>query len=115
MRSRYQELAGFGFALEPFGNRTYLLRSVPALLFDRDWAGVLRELVEAGSDGWSERLLISIACHSAVRAGQVLSDDEMRELVWDLGKAGLPHTCPHGRPTMIQISSGQIKKEFGRT
>jgi len=49
-----------------------------------------------------------------VRAGQSLSDDEMRELVLQLEKTSSPHTCPHGRPTLIHLSAGQLSKEFGR-
>ena len=56
-----------------------------------------------------------MACHSAVRAGQALTDDEMRELMRQLEQSAIPNTCPHGRPTMIHLSSGQLKKEFGRT
>jgi len=48
-----------------------------------------------------------------VRAGQVLTDDEMRELVRQLEQTNTPHTCPHGRPTMIHLSSGQLRREFG--
>ena len=55
-----------------------------------------------------------MACHSAVRAGQILTEDEMRELVRKLEQASLPHTCPHGRPTMIHLSLGQLRSEFGR-
>ncbi|MCX6000828.1 MAG: DNA mismatch repair protein MutL, partial [Chloroflexi bacterium] len=62
-----------------------------------------------------ERIAISLACHSAVRAGQLLSQEEMRELVRQLEKAKLPRTCPHGRPTMIHLSSGRLEKEFRRT
>jgi DNA mismatch repair protein MutL len=61
------------------------------------------------------RLAISIACHSAVRAGQVLNIDEMREMVRKLEQASLPHSCPHGRPTMIHLSLAQLEREFGRT
>ncbi len=57
----------------------------------------------------------SIACHGAVRSGQKLSDDEMRELVRQLEKVANPNTCPHGRPTMIHLSSKQLEKEFGRS
>ena len=59
--------------------------------------------------------MASIACHGAVRSGQALSDDEMRELVRQLEQAANPHTCPHGRPTMIHLSSAQLEKEFGRS
>jgi len=50
-----------------------------------------------------------------VRAGQVLSDTEMRELIRQLEQVALPNTCPHGRPTLIRLSSGQLAKEFGRS
>jgi DNA mismatch repair protein MutL len=69
-----------------------------------------------GGDGsdLAEKAAVSIACHGAVRSGQRLSDDEMRELVRQLERGDNPHTCPHGRPTMIHLSSGQLEREFGR-
>ncbi len=118
MKSCYQELAEFGFSLEPFGARTYLVRAVPGLLAD-SWAGMLRELLDSLSgearSNWEEKIVASIACHGAVRSGQALSDDEMRELVRQLEQAANPHTCPHGRPTIIHLSSRQLEKEFGRS
>ncbi len=119
LKAHYENLTEFGFSIEPFGDRTYLVRAVPALLHQKDWAGVLRELWDSPSGeaqgDWTEKLAISIACHSAVRAGQVLTDDEMRELIRQLEQAALPNTCPHGRPTMIHLSSGQLEREFGRS
>ncbi len=116
LKSRYEDLAEFGFVLEPFGDRTYLVRAVPALLYNRDWAGMMKETLDSLSAGnWAENMAVSMACHGAVRAGQVLTDDEMRELVQQLGQVTNPHTCPHGRPAMIHLSSGQLKREFGRT
>jgi DNA mismatch repair protein MutL len=119
LRSRYQDLAEFGFSIEPFGDRTFLIRAVPAPLSNKDWAGMLRELLDSLSEGdkndWAEDVAESIACHSAVRAGQTLTEAEMRELVRQLEQSANSHTCPHGRPTMIHLSSGQLKKEFGRT
>ncbi len=118
LKSHYEDLAEFGFSIEPFGDRTYLVRAVPVLLYRQDWTAVLKELLDSLSDGdktnWTESIAISIACRSAVRAGQALTDDEMRELIRQLEQVALPHTCPHGRPTMIHLSSGQLKKEFGR-
>jgi len=116
LKSHYEDLAEFGFSIEPFGDRTYLVRAVPALLYKKNWVGVVRELLSGGDrDDWAESIAISMACHSAVRAGQVLTDDEMRELVRQLEQVAIPHTCPHGRPTMIHLSFGQLKKEFGRS
>jgi DNA mismatch repair protein MutL len=119
LKSRYQDLAGFGFAIEPFGDRTFLVRALPALVHDRDWAGMLRELLDSLSEGekgdWVEAATITMACHGAVRAGKALTDAEMRELIRQLEQCATPHTCPHGRPTMIHLGYGQLKKEFGRT
>ena len=89
------------------------------MLHDKDWMGMMRELLDSLSGGdkgdWEERIAIVIACHSAVRAGQVLTNDEMRELIRQLEQVDIPHTCPHGRPTLIHLSSAQLKKEFGRS
>ena len=117
--AHYQDLAEFGFTIEPFGGKTFLVRALPALVHDKDWAGMLRELLDSLSEGekshWAEAVTITMACHGAVRAGQALSDAEMRELVRQLEQAATPHSCPHGRPTMIHLSYGQLKKDFGRT
>ena len=120
LRARYGELADFGFDIEPFGDRTYLVRAVPELVSADDWSGMLRELLDAlaGESGvdFEEKVAISIACHRrAVRAGQVLSDSEMRALVRRLESTELPHTCPHGRPTLIHLSNGQLRRHFGRS
>jgi len=119
LNSNLEHLAEFGFAIEPFGDRTYLVRTVPLLLHDEDWAAMLRELLDSLSGGdrtnWAESVAASMACHSAVRAGQTLTDDEMRELVRQMERTALPHTCPHGRPTMIRLSVGRLAKEFGRS
>ncbi len=118
LKTHYVNLAEFGFSIEPFGDRTYLVRAVPVLLHRKDWAGALKELLDSLSaedkGDWREKLAISLACHGAVRAGKALSDDEMRELLRQLEQTATPNTCPHGRPTMIRISSGQLEREFGR-
>jgi DNA mismatch repair protein MutL len=118
LKSCYGELADFGFSLEPFGDRTYLVRTVPAMVAGDDWPGMLREMLDALSgearSRWEEKIIASIACHGAVRSGQALTDDEMRGLVRQLEQAANPHTCPHGRPTVIRLSAAQLEREFGR-
>lgn len=113
--SHLGELADLGFEIEPFGDRTFLVRSVPALLRDKDWAGMLREMLDNFSASWSENLAVTMACHSAIRAGQILTDSEMRELITQLEQTALPNSCPHGRPTIVQISLQRLEREFGRT
>ena len=115
LESHLSLLNEFGFDIQYFGERTFLVRAVPAVLRDRDWLAMLRETLDTQTNDWSENLLNRLACHSAIRAGQVLSDDEMRELVKQLEQTTLPNSCPHGRPTMIRLTIAQLEKEFGRT
>jgi len=121
LQSGSQRLTALGFTAEPFGDRTYMIRTIPAMLWKQDWRAALRELMEdlattRGSSGhWQERTATTLACHSAVRAGQVLSHEEMRQLLQQLEQAAIPHTCPHGRPTMIHLSSAQLAREFKRS
>ena len=61
-----------------------------------------------------DTLAASIACHSAIRAGDSLTEPEMVSLLEQLEKADNPHTCPHGRPTLIHFSEYQMEREFGR-
>jgi DNA mismatch repair protein MutL len=117
---RYKELIRFGFSLEPFGERAIIIRTVPAILYDKDWKAVLQELLESltseeNNANWTERVAASMACHSAIRAGQILTENEMRELIKQLENPAMPRTCPHGRPIMLHLSLGQLEKEFGRT
>jgi DNA mismatch repair protein MutL len=115
LRKHCADLAEFGFQVEPFGERSYLVRAVPAILNDRDWRQALREMLERGSADWLEHITNTMACHSAVRAGKELSLEEMRGLLRQLEEAALPHTCPHGRPTMVVIPESRLARQFGRT
>ncbi len=114
--SLIESLAGFGFDLEPFGSNTYLVRAAPVGLDVKGCLAAIRELLDSPSEGksWIERITESIACHGAVKAGQVLSDSEMRGLVRELEQTSIPHTCPHGRPTMIHLGLSQLEKDFKR-
>jgi DNA mismatch repair protein MutL len=117
MRSCLENLTEFGFQLDVFGERTYLVRAVPALAAD-DWPRMLREMLDAlageEKSRWEERIVAGLACHGAIRSGQALSDEEMRALVRQLEQCDSPHTCPHGRPTVIKLSEAQLEREFGR-
>ena len=119
LKLHYEDLAEFGFNIEPFGNRAYLVRAVPALIHKKDWMGMVRELLDSVTGenqvDWREGLAMSMACHGAVKAGQTLTGEEMRELIRQLEEATVPQTCPHGRPTMIRLGSEQLKREFGRS
>ncbi len=107
-----------GFDIESFGDSQYIVRSIPTILIDRDWRQVFKDILDR--DGSNPReflnhLLSTVACHSAVRFGQKLNMDEMKELIRLLEKVTIPHTCPHGRPLMLYISEQRLIREFGRT
>jgi len=115
LRSHLPGLAEFGFDIEIFGERAFLVRAIPAVLRERDWQAALKESLDTSGGDWAENLLNTLACHSAIRAGQVMSDIEMRELVKQLEQTSLPNSCPHGRPVMIRLTLSQIEREFNRT
>ena len=112
-------LERYGFILESFGERAYLLRALPTVIKSSSPAKSLLEILDLMAyEGLlkerDEALAASIACHSAVRAGMVLSQRESEELILQLDSCDNPHTCPHGRPTMIHLSSHHLEREFGR-
>ena len=114
-----QAVTEYGFQLEPFGERSYLLRSVPSILSKEDPAKAIIDILDMATlEGLTRQkedvMAASIACHAAVRAGQALSDAEMRALLEQLEATANPHTCPHGRPTMVHFSSYHVEREFGR-
>jgi len=114
-------LAEWGFALEEWGEGMVRLRAVPATLPLEDLPTALLEVADyllgrGGStpNDWREALLTTLSCHTSVRAGQALSLEEMRELLLQLEGCISPRTCPHGRPTMILLTPGQLERQFGR-
>jgi DNA mismatch repair protein MutL len=119
LRASKEFLAEFGFAIEPFGNRSYLIRAIPALVARANIIEIISALLDSlaskeSLNPWEEKIAQSLACHGAIRAGQQLSNEEMRELIKQLEQTKQPRTCPHGRPTMIHLNSHQLEKEFGR-
>jgi DNA mismatch repair protein MutL len=119
LKAQREILTQFGFTIEPFGNRSYVVRTVPALMTRANLVEAIKTLLdsltsEEKSVPWEEKIAQSLACHNAIKAGQQLSDEEIRELARQLEQAQQPRTCPHGRPTMIHLSSYQLEKEFGR-
>jgi DNA mismatch repair protein MutL len=114
-----EHLASFGLEVEPFGDRAYLVRGVPAGVGGTDVIAALRSLLDqlAGDTRVSDpfgRAAATVACHASVRAGAALAMDEMRRLVDDLAQTASPRTCPHGRPTLIHVSTDLLERQFGR-
>ena len=119
-----EHLGELGYDVEPFGAGAVRLRAVPAVLGTRDpgpsLERLLRDLRERETSRWAvstarDRLAATIACHSAVRAGQPLPVDAMAAIVRDLAATAHPTLCPHGRPTIVRVPKDELSRWFGRT
>jgi len=114
-------LGNLGFQVEPFGQGTFLVRAIPALLSGMDPAAALRVVVEDFEedetplqDAIEAKIIARVCKRAAVKGGQVLSREEQETLLRDLEASRSPRTCPHGRPTMIHLSVDLLERQFGR-
>ena len=117
-----EALADLGFAVEDFGGGTLLLHSYPAVFNHRSPERVLRAVVEyliskdraPTRDLMLNDVLSLMACHSAVRAGDPLTPDQIANLIAQRKLADDHHHCPHGRPTALLFTKHDLDKQFGR-
>ncbi|MDO5033285.1 MAG: DNA mismatch repair endonuclease MutL [Eubacteriales bacterium] len=116
------ELHKMGFAFEEFGQEVLVLRAIP-LEFSQLGLNpelAFRSMVEQASQGRldeAERLdeiLHTTACKAAVKAHDILSYQEMEQVIQDLLKLEDPYHCPHGRPVILRLSTTDIEKFFRR-
>lgn len=130
-------LSSYGFDWESFGDDAVLLRAMPSTLKETEAAQAFLEVLDEHSGGENDdsapttsdtiiasgadsvdmrerRVAATIACHSTVRAGQTLSLSEMESLIALFRDANFPRLCPHGRPTMVHLSSAQLERQFAR-
>lgn len=112
-------LERYGLLVEPFGDDTLLVRAVPVMARRVDAVKLVAEALDRFSsraNGTDTHLsaAASIACHSAVRAGQTLDHQEMLALGEALASELNPQHCPHGRPTVIRVSTDVLGRQFGR-
>jgi len=127
-------LAADGRALEPFGfeveavpaggdARTIWVRAVPEMLRDADPKPLLRDVLGQLADGGTaasaieraDHVLATMACHSVVRAGDVLGREEVLALFAQLDGVDLRSHCPHGRPVLLRMPLPEIERRFGRS
>jgi DNA mismatch repair protein MutL len=119
-----------GFEIDPFGDDTLAVRTVPALLAGRDPAGLVRGLadswLQAAEGGGrvdaaevraldaADRSFATLACHAARRKGDPLDPREQRALLDALDAIPWAPTCPHGRPVVVPFTNAEIERRFGR-
>ena len=115
-------LQKMGIGIEPFGQNAFKIDSLPTFLDVSDPVSFMRKVIDglkSASNGSSplrlgEDMIAKTVCRHAVKANDPLGYLEVEKLISDLLECDLPYCCPHGRPTMIQISLTELEKKFGR-
>jgi DNA mismatch repair protein MutL len=122
--AQIETLQQAGVGITRFGPSSFLIDALPAMVKARDVAEFVRTVVvdlqqEGGETRkgrrLSEEVVAKTVCRHAVKANDALKPAEWDRLLHDLLACDLPYTCPHGRPTMIQLSVAELDKKFGRT
>ncbi len=116
------DLKTLGMIIEPFGDTTFVVKAVPAIIDEKEIKPIILDIIEAGlnkkdkfsTKAWLDRCLISMACHGSVRANAALHQKEIEQLLTDLEKCENSRHCPHGRPIIVTFTRKQIEKLFKR-
>jgi DNA mismatch repair protein MutL len=122
LMSHLEAFQSMGFEMDPIGERVYAIRSTPSLIDQRDPQERVREILDELSFMKREgrgaeaihTILVTLACHAAVRGNFGLRREEMEELVGALSPFNLSITCPHGRPIFFVIPLEELAKKFKR-
>lgn len=111
-----------GIEAESFGGNAFKVDALPAFLKTDDPLALLRDVMDelAGASSRTsalrlgEDMIATTVCRHAVKANDYLREPELRKLLEDLLACEMPYCCPHGRPTLIQISLAELERKFGR-
>lgn len=122
LKQNLASLTRLGVEIEPFGPNIFKVEAVPAFLKTDDPAAWLDQVIEelrslsakTSSLRLSEDAIATTACRASVKSNDVLSIPEMQALLKDLFACEMPYCCPHGRPTLVQISTAELERKFGR-
>ena len=123
LREQLVALTRLGVGLSEFGERTFLLDALPPFVKVPDTRRFVFDLVDelraAGREvnlaRLGEHTVAKTVCRHAVKANDPLAGAELENLVEDLRRCAMPYTCPHGRPTLIEMNYRELEKKFGRT
>jgi len=121
LEQQLEALLSLGFEIEPFGPNAFVIRSVPIVVDRTDPRLAIEAVVNAFEEDETPlmaeveaRVAARVCKRMAVKAGQILSEEEQRNLLLNLESSQSPRTCPHGRPTMIHLSVNLLERQFGR-
>jgi DNA mismatch repair protein MutL len=117
-----QPLNALGYTVASFGGNEVLISTLPDVLghqvSDNDVLAIIDEILELGEEHVSKHFMDEVvkltACHAAIRAGQPLNIEEIRDLLTSMAGTPNRYNCPHGRPTLVRITSDELEKRFGR-
>lgn len=122
LKQNQASLTRLGIEIEPFGPNIFKVEALPSFLKTDDPAAWLDQVIEelssltakASSLRLSEDAIATTACRASVKSNDVLSIPELQALLKDLFACEMPYCCPHGRPTLVQISTAELERKFGR-
>ena len=123
LREQLAALTRLGVGLSEFGERTFLLDALPPFVKTADARHYVLDLVDelkaAGREvnlaRLGEHTIAKTVCRHAVKANDPLQGKELENLIEDLRRCAMPYTCPHGRPTLIEMNYRELERKFGRT
>ncbi|KRQ87025.1 DNA mismatch repair protein MutL [Caloramator mitchellensis] len=112
--------AKIGFGIEDFGGNTVSIRAVPVILGNPNYKelifDIITEIQEVSGNFYKSinKIIYTMACKSAIKAGDRLTIAEMNKLIEDLRRCSNPFACPHGRPAIIKMSYNELERKFRR-
>ena len=121
LKENVEEVTATGLIVE-FSNEAIVVRGVPSLFEGQDLRTVVLDLLDGLTDVFGEHVAedrreavaATVACKAAIKANQRLTTTEMETLLRELFECSHPMRCPHGRPTLIEVTEGQLEKSFLR-
>jgi DNA mismatch repair protein MutL len=123
VREYLPELQELGFDIEEFGTNLFKINAIPKLFMDRNISELLLEAVHDLQSGIglknvdirSHKMLSYLACRTAIKSGDKLTKEQMKDLINKLAETKTQYTCPHGRPVKIDISMRELERMFKRS
>ena len=123
LTEQVETLSRLGVGISTFGAQTFILDALPPFAKVKDAKGFLLALIDelkavgAGVNSMrlGEDMVTKTVCRHAIKANDAMSKPELEGLLSDLRQCSMPYTCPHGRPTLIEMSYLELEKKFGRT
>ena len=115
------KLQRLGVELSAFGDRTFMLDALPPMVQTKNVRQFILDVIDSlkaaghmNKMRLSEDVIAKTVCRQAIKANDNLKGPELERLIRDLRVCQMPYTCPHGRPTLIEMPFGELEKKFGR-